>query len=182
MSSTAEARINSTAAKIDAMIERFAREDAQRRAREAAEQARADADYARENVERRRQVADRYGEIFRSFGTEMPPARDDESAFDYRRRLFARVQRKLPNSSDLASIRADELDQLSGKVMSNFERQLFAEAAREAAKPSVENLPPNGDLVRRVLTDEATGAKTVEFHGTESFIKQMGNPLKQRVM
>ena len=44
------------------------------------------------------------------------------------------------------------------------------DAARaEAAKPSTENLPASGELVRRDVTD----AREIRWHGRESFIKQM---------
>ena len=44
----------------------------------------------------------------------------------------------------------------------------------EGLKPSSENLPRDGTLVRRDLTDGMTGAKSINWMGRESFIKQMG--------
>ena len=74
MPSNAEARINSTTNRLDAMLARYARQDAEREAREATEQARADAAQARADALRRVEIADRYDPAFRAFGTLVPRA------------------------------------------------------------------------------------------------------------
>jgi hypothetical protein len=171
--STVMRRVDSASARLDGIAARLEQQEAERLEAARAAQARADADHARENAERRRQIIDRYDPFFAAFGTQTPQPRDDESAYDYRRRLFTRLQRRLPDSSDLVGIRADEL---SGKPLSNFEVQLFTEVTREAEKPSASNLPPNGELVQRIVTDHNTGSKHIDWFGKESFIKQLSRP------
>jgi hypothetical protein len=171
--SAVQARFDETLSRADDLLrERLRREQAElerqdaEREREAVEKARADS-------ERRRQIAERYDPAFQSFGTETPAPRDDESPFAFRRRLFARLVRKLPDSHDLAEVRADEL---TGQAMTNLEAMLLEAAKAEAQRPSQENLPPSGELISRNRVDSATGERSVEWFGKESFIRGMGRP------
>jgi hypothetical protein len=50
---------------------------------------------------------------------------------------------------------------------------VISAALAEGLKPSHENLPASGELVRRERVDEMTGAKSIGWMGRESFIKQM---------
>jgi hypothetical protein len=158
--------------RLDALLDR-------RLADQEAEQARADASLEearrarqREHAEARRQIAGVYDDAFRSFGTEVPAAVDDEAPAAYRRRLFNRLARKLPSGHDLADVRADDV---SGQpiVFDNFEQLIIEAAKREGAKPSFENLPSDGEMVARHRSDD-TGTRFTEFFGRSSFIKSMG--------
>ena len=112
-----------------------------------------------------------YDDAFRSFGTEVPAAVDDEAPSRYRARLFNRLVRRLPEGHEWSRTRADDLP--SGPALDNIEALIIEAAKAEGARPSVENLPPNGEIISRVRTDDA-GAKFNEFFGRESFIKSMG--------
>ena len=90
-------------------------------------------------------IVSKFDDAFAAFSTETPQARDDEAPGDYRRRLFERLRRRLPDSHDLANIRADELP--SGQAYLNFERMIIDAAKAEGERPSFDNLPPSGELI-----------------------------------
>jgi hypothetical protein len=161
--------------RLDALLD-------QRLKREEAEQARADASLEdarrakmRQAAEQRQEIAARYDDSFRSFGTTVPEAADDEAPSAYRRRLFNRLARKLPPDHDLAQLRADDLGS-QPIVFDNFETELIKAATAEGAKPSVDNLPSDGSLVARHRVDADTGSKVTEFFGRRSFLADMGRP------
>ena len=165
-------RFDSTMARADRVLaERLKREIA---AQEAEDAARADEarEKARADAEKRRMVAAKFDDAFRAFSVETPQARDDESPGQYRRRLFSRLQRKLPDSHDLVDIRADDLP--SGQAYLNFEQMIIDAAKAEGEKPSFDNLPSDGSLIARQRVDDATNAKWTEYFGKESFIKSLG--------
>jgi hypothetical protein len=158
--------------RLDALLDR-------KLAAQEAEQARADASLEdarrakmRDNAEARRLIAQTYDDAYRAFGVTTPEAADDEAPSAYRRRLFNRLARRLPDSHDLAQIRADDL---GGQVIvfDNFERMLLDAAKVEAASPSEANLPSGGSLVARHRTDDM-GQRVTEFYGRRSFIADMG--------
>jgi hypothetical protein len=165
-------RFDSTMARADRVLaERLKREIA---AQEAEDAARADEarEKARADAEKRRMVAAKFDDAFRAFSVETPQPRDDESPGQYRRRLFSRLQRKLPDSHDLVDIRADDLP--SGQAYLNFEQMLLDAAKAEGEHPSFDNLPSDGSLIARQRVDDATNAKWTEYFGKESFIKSLG--------
>jgi hypothetical protein len=158
--------------RLDALLDR-------RLADQEAEEARADASLEearrarqREHAEQRRVIAEVYDDAFRSFGTEVPAAVDDEASAAYRRRLFNRLARKLPSGHDLADVRADDVS-AQPIVFDNFEAMLLDAAKAEGERPSAENLPPDGTLVARHRQDDM-GQRITEFFGRESFLKSMG--------
>jgi hypothetical protein len=166
-------RFDSTMARADRVLaERLKREIA---AQEAEDAARADEarEKARADAEKRRMVAAKFDDAFRAFSVETPQPRDDESPGQYRRRLFSRLQRKLPDSHDLVDIRADDLP--SGQAYLNFEQMLLDAAKAEGEHPSFDNLPSDGSLIARVRTDE-NNAKWTEYFGKKSFIADLGRP------
>jgi hypothetical protein len=114
-------------------------------------------------------IAAKFDDAFRSFSVETPQARDDETPGAYRRRLFSRLQRKLPDSHDLVDIRADDLP--SGQAYLNFEQMIIDAAKAEGEHPSFDNLPRDGTFVSRTRADDTNG-KRVDFYGRESFVKQ----------
>ena len=169
-----QARLDATMSRADEVLRaRLKREQAELE-RDAADQRRADAQQAREDVERRRMIVSKFDDAFAAFSTETPQARDDEAPGDYRRRLFERLRRRLPDSHDLANIRANELP--SGQAYLNFERMIIDAAKAEGERPSFDNLPPSGELISRTRTDEDSGAKATHWYGRESFIKELGRP------
>jgi hypothetical protein len=169
--------------RLDALLDR-------KLADREAEQARADASLEdarrakmHDNAEARRLIAQTYDDAYRAFGVTTPEAADDEAPSAYRRRLFNRLARRLPDSHDLAQIRADDLGG-QAIVFDNFERMLLDAAKVEAASPSEANLPPDGSLVARHRTDSATGERMTEWFGTRSFIADMsrkGRPVERIV-
>jgi hypothetical protein len=121
----------------------------------------------------------RYDEVFHNgFGERAPARIADEAPGDYRRRMFDALRRKLPDKSDLHGIDPQELT--SGQI-GPFEEQLFAEAAKEGAVPSWDNLPPDNTLVAKHKRDDSTGLRTTTYYGRSSFIKDFSRPT-QRVL
>jgi hypothetical protein len=112
----------------------------------------------------------KYDEAYRDFGVQTPAPIDGETPGRYRQRLYEGLRRKLPSDHSLADVYADDIPGSAARI---FEQQLLEAAKLEAAKPSVENLPASGELVRRDLTDPTTGLRTFNWHGRESFIEQM---------
>ena len=104
-----QARLDETMSRADEVLRARLKLEQAELERDAADQRRADAQQAREDVERRRMIVSKFDDAFAAFSTETPQARDDEAPGDYRRRLFERLRRRLPDSHDLANIRADEL-------------------------------------------------------------------------
>lgn len=176
---SAQARIDASMQRLDHVIHQRLRREEQALAAENADHLRANAQQAREDAERRRMVASKFDDAFAAFSTETPQARDDEPPGDYRRRLFERLRRRLPDSHDLANIRADELP--SGQAYLNFERMVIDAAKAEGERPSYDNLPPSGELISRVRTDEDTGAKATHFYGRRSFIADLSRPAQHVV-
>jgi hypothetical protein len=129
---------------------------------------------ARDHAGQRRQIQAVYSDAYRGFGSEPPMALDDEAPSRYRVRLFNRLVRRLPSGHELSKIRADDLGP-SPVVLDHFEAELLKAAMAEGERPSVENLPPNGEIVARHRTDDM-GSRVTEFFGRESFIAQMGRP------
>jgi hypothetical protein len=170
--SAVQERFNATLSRADdLLVERLRREEAELARADAA---RADAARAkaRDDAEKRRQIASTYDDAFRSFGTTVPEAADDESPAAYRRRLFNRLARKLAADHELASVRADDVSS-QPIVFDNFERMLLDAAKAEGERPSIENLPDDGTLISRTRVDDM-GEKSINWYGRESFIKQMG--------
>ncbi len=143
--------LQSSLDRLDAIINR-------RASAEEAEPDRADASLAdarrqrqRANAERRNEIASTYDDAFRSFGTQVPEPVDDEPAENFRKRLFNRLARRLAPDHELAQIRADDVSS-SPVVFDRFEVMLLDAAQQEGLKPSVENLPDDG-MVMRVRAD-----------------------------
>jgi hypothetical protein len=172
--SALQTRLDTTLSRADEVLrERLKREIAAQQA-EDAERADEAREKARADAEKRRMVAAKFDDAFRAFSVETPQARDDESPGQYRRRLFSRLQRKLPDSHDLVDIRADDLP--SGQAYLNFEQMIIDAAKAEGEHPSFDNLPPSGELISRVRTDEDTGAKATHYFGWRSFIADLSRP------
>ena len=169
-----QGRLAETLSRADEVLrKRLKLEQAQLEAEDAA---RADEarDKARADVEKRRMVAAKFDDAFRAFSVETPQARDDESPGQYRRRLFSRLQRKLPDSHDLVDIRADDLP--SGQAYLNFEQMIIDAAKAEGERPSEANLPRDGSLIARNRVDDATNAKWTEYFGRRSFVADLTRP------
>jgi hypothetical protein len=64
----------------------------------------------------------------------------------------------------------------SRSVFEIFERQMLDAAKAEAMRPSAENLPSDGSLISRNRVDEATGERSIEWHGKRGFIKGLSQP------
>jgi hypothetical protein len=160
--------------RLAAMIDRRAdAEEAQARA-DAADRMMAERERAREDAERKREIQVRYADAFASHGSLVPAPVDDERPGQYRKRLFDSLQRKLPPTHDLATIRSDDLS--SDIARRNFESMVLEAAKAEGLTPSRENLPRDGSMVSRVRVDDDTGERRTEWYGRESFIKQLGRP------
>lgn len=159
--------------------ERFADLMAQDRARRDAERIMAERQQAREDADQRRELQVRYADSFAAFGTQPPMPVDDESPGRYRKRLFDSLQRKLPATHELATIRSDDLSSASGQARAHFEQMLLQAAAAEGATPSAANLPRDGSMVTRVRIDPDSGAKRTEFYGRRSFIKDLNQPARR---
>jgi hypothetical protein len=170
--SAVQARFDETLRRADDLLRERLRREEQELARQDASLEEARRQRQRANAEARRQIAGVYDDAFRSFGTEVPAAVDDEAPAAYRRRLFNRLARKLAPDHDLARVRADDVS-AQPIVFDNFEALIIEAAKREGAKPSFDNLPPSGEMVARHRQDDM-GQRVTEFFGRESFLKSMG--------
>jgi hypothetical protein len=171
--SSAQARFDSTISRMDALLESKVREEdaAQRRADaaradEAREQARADAYRCRE-------IGAMYDPAFMAHGQQTPQSVADEKPGRYRRRLYEHLRRKLPPGNELSDVRSDDIP--AGQAFVNFENMIIEAAKAEGERPSVENLPDDG-MVMRTRVDANTGTKYNEFFGKRSYIADMGRP------
>jgi hypothetical protein len=163
-------RIHGSTARVDAVLGSLAAREAERQRAEDAERMMADAAQARADAERRREYQARYDEAFSAFGTRAPAPVEGERPGVYRKRLYEHLRRRLPSSNEWASTRADDIPP---SAASQIEAMVIKAAMAEGLRPSAENLPRDGSLLRRERTDEH-GARSVEWMGRESFIKQMG--------
>ena len=163
-------RIDGSTRRIDAMLNNLANREAERQRAEDAEREEARRVRMRDNAERRRQFGARYADALRLLASKCRRQSTARSTGEYRKRLYEGLRRKLPSDHSLADVDADDIPGSAARI---FEQQLLEAAKLEAAKPSVENLPASGELVRRDLTDPMTGLRTINWHGRESFIKQM---------
>ena len=169
--SAAQQRFDQTLSRADDLLRERLRREEQELARQDASLEEARRQRQRANAEERRQIAERYDDSFRSFGTEVPAAVDDEAPSRYRARLFNRLVRSLPEGHEWSRTRADDLP--SGPALDNIEQLIIEAAKAEGARPSVENLPPDGSLVSRHRQDDM-GQRVTEWFGLESFLKSMG--------
>jgi hypothetical protein len=174
--SALQARLDSTLDRADSVLRARLKLEVAQLEQAEAEQRRADAAQARADAERKVEIQTRYSDSFAAFNVETPQARDDEPPGAYRRRLFSRLQRKLPDSHELAGIRSDDL---GGKAFANFEAMLISAAQQEGERPSWENLPADGSMVERTRVNPVNGVKTTEFFGRRSFIADMGLPSRR---
>lgn len=172
MSATAQTKFSDTINRLDALLD-------QRLKREEAEQARADASLEearrqrqRSQAEARTEIAARYDSAYASFGTTVPQAADDEPVQKYRARLFNRLTRRLPGSNEWSATRADDIP--LGPAMDTIEALVLQAAQLEGQRPSFENLPDTGMVVRHRTDD--MGQRVTEFFGRRSFIADMGRP------
>jgi hypothetical protein len=164
---SAQARFDETLARIDSVLDRRVRRIDAIEAKADADERRAAAAQAREDADRCRSIAERYDPAFMAHGTQTPQPVDDEAPGKYRRRLFSRLQRKLPDSHDLVDI--DPYD-LPASALRNFETMLIEAATGEGNNPSADNLPEDGTLIERQRVDDM-GSKSINWYGKESFIK-----------
>jgi hypothetical protein len=171
---SAMARLDSALNRFDDVLEQRLRREQEQLERERA--ARADAARARARADANdcREHMARYDDSFAAFGTETPAPRDGEDPETYRCRLFRRLQKRLPDHHELVGV-GDPAD-LPDKALDIFEEQLLREAAAEGASPSEANLPSDGTMIARHRTDSDTGEKSLNWYGTESFIKSLGRP------
>jgi hypothetical protein len=172
--STAQAKLDSAFDRLDAIVNRRVREEEAALKRDDAARADADAAQARADDLRCRELAAEFQSDYAAFSCEPPMVRGDEWASDYHCRLLRGLQRRLSPRNDYAHPAL--LDGLSGRAFDNLAGIIRAEAAREAASPSFENLPPSGELISRNRVDSATGERSVEWFGKRSFIADMGRP------
>jgi hypothetical protein len=175
MSATAtmQRRVDDVIARADDVLGRRLERERDQLEREDAAQRRADAAKARDDADGCREVAAKYDGSFASFGLETPQPRDGEDPEAFRHRLFRRLLRRLPDDHSLQGVEPSELPAIA---LDNLEEQLIRDAAAEGASPSATNLPPSGELISRNRVDSATGERSVEWFGKESFIAQMGRP------
>ena len=165
-------RINSSTARLDSMLADIEQREAEAQERADAKRMMAEREQARADSERCREFQVKYDDAFRGFGVATPPPVEGERPGAYRKRLYEHLRRRLPSGHDLATTRADDIP---GSAATNFERMMLEAAMSEALRPSAENLPRDGSLVRRERTDDM-GTRTVEWLGRRSFIADMGRP------
>ena len=110
--------------------------------------------------------------VHKNINATPPMARADEWSSQYHRRLLRGLQRRLSSRNEFAD--PEILDGLGGGALDTYAKLIRAEAAREAARPSFDCLPKEGFVEHHRV--DATGARTTEWHGRESFIKALNRP------
>jgi hypothetical protein len=163
-------RITRSTARIDNLLADIEQREAEARERADAKRMMADAAPARADAERTREIQVKYDTAFRAFGIATPMPIEGERPGRYRQRLYEGLRRRLPSDHELFATRADDIPSSAAR---NFESMLLTAAMAEALKPSPENLPRDGSLLRRERVDDM-GTRTVEWLGRRSFIADMG--------
>ena len=173
---SATAALQSQITRLDALLDR-------KLAAQEAEQARADSDLesarrakAKADHEACVEIGSRYADAFRSFNVEVPMPVDGQAPIAFRKMLFNRIVRRLPEANEWARTRADDIP--LGPAMDSIEALVLQSAQQEGERPSFENLPDIG-MVMRTRTDANTGTKYNEFYSKQSFIADMGRPGRQ---
>jgi hypothetical protein len=129
-----------------------------------------------------------YQPIFEAYGEHPPMPIAGQDSESFRRKLMRTIRRKLsgfderrvdktgPTTvSQMAML--DGVDKrMSGEALSNFESLMVRAGALQADTPHTSTLPPPGEHVARHRVDPATGQKSTEYFGRESFIKAMSQP------
>jgi hypothetical protein len=165
--------------RLDALLDRKLADREAEQAREDASLEDARRQRQRANAEARREIAARYDSAYQSFGTTVPEAADDEPVQRYRARLFDRLARRLPETNEWATVRADNLP--SGIAFDNVEKLVLESAVSEGLRPSFDNLPPDGSEISRVRVDPNTNERSTNFYSRRSFIHDFSRP-GQRVL
>ena len=164
-------RISGSTRRIDGLLDTMARREAERRRAEDAARMMAEREQARADSERRREIQVKYDSAFEAFGTRAPQPVEGERPGAYRRRMFELLRTKLPSDHEWADVRADDVP---ASARTQIEALVIKAAMAEGLKPSPENLPRDGSLIRRERTDQDTGARSIEWLGRRSFIADMG--------
>ncbi len=142
--------------------------DTQRRKGEG-QATRVAADAAREVRDRdaRADAQYRADAVANCFGERAPPPMAGEATLAYRRRLLRQYQQHSPQfkGADLHAI-------TDAATFDGVEAVIYADARVASATPDV----PPGQLLRRERINPETGARSIEFHGTTTFISQMKRP------
>ena len=167
-------RLNNTLSRVDQVLAEETRRRIEALQREDAEQARADAMQTKADALKRVEIAEKYDVAFRSFGERCPRPAADERPGAYRKRMFEALRNKLPSTNEWSGVRADDIP---ASARSQIEGFVIRAAMAEGLRPSQENLPSDGSLLRRERTDDM-GTRNIEWLGRESFLKQMGRPLQ----
>ena len=81
------------------------------------------------------------------------------------------LRTKLPSDHEWADVRADDVPT---SARTQIEALVIKAAMAEGLRPSVENLPRDGSLIRRERVDQDSGARSIEWLGRKSFIADMG--------
>ena len=167
---SAQQKFDETLSRADTILaERLRREEAELEKQDA-ERMMAARTRQRENADARRQISERYDDAFASFGTEVPAPVDDEPVSRYRARLFNRLVRRLPPANEWSHTRADDIP--AGIAMDNIERMVLQAAQQEGLKPSFDNLPETGEVMR-TRVDPQTNERSTNFYSRQSFIKDL---------
>jgi hypothetical protein len=112
-------------------------------------------------------------DVLKSFNQSAPRYMESETSSGYQKRLAARVQQHAPSMKDI------NLRESVGTAFSLIEKQIYAEARREAERPT--NIP-DGEL-RQVTKYDATGRPFYEFHGRcGTWMNDFSNGCKKRVV
>jgi hypothetical protein len=99
-----------------------------------------------------------------------PPPVLGESEYDYRRRVLAMIQNRLPPSNPLYKL---DIGQVRGDALGVLEKQIIEAAIAFADDPS--SVPP-GEHRKRERVDAHSGTHTTEFIGQHSYVHDFATP------
>ncbi len=175
-------RIASTTARID----QYLAEQVEQERRRVEDDRRNDEQIA---AETNRQAQIKYDEIFSRYDERCPMPQAGERPASYQRLLMRTVQKKLSPSDErvlsngtttVGEIARAPVGEMPRSLRAMMEPQFFEAGTKQAERPHVSTLPPEG-FVERVRVDENTGVKKREFYGKNSFIRDFALPPKRVV-
>lgn len=165
-------------AELEAAERRLARMINSRADSEEAERTATKRDRVRADDARCADLAASYQADYAAHGVTPPLPNADEWSAGYEKRLLRGLQRRLSPDSKLAD--SSILD-VPPAALTNFSQMIRAEAAREAYRPSLANLPESVDDPRARVerVDANTGERKIEYQARRSFIRDLSmEPLK----
>jgi hypothetical protein len=102
------------------------------------------------------EIQEQADDVLRPFHKSAPRSVEGETENSYRKRLAARIQQHAPSMQNI------NLRESTGSAFDLIEKQIYAEARREAVRPTT---IPDGEM-RELRKFDETGRSFIEWHGS----------------